>query len=340
MNLDFYAGEIVIIMGPSGTGKTTLLSLTGTLRSVQTGSVKVAGELFRASARTLLGIRRRIGFILQAPNLVEALTVLENVQISLATDGSATARSSRDRAFDLLTRVGLGEHAHKLPRQLSGGQKQRVGIARALIRRPEIIMADEPTAALDSQSGREVVELMQQLARETRCAVLLVTHDSRILDIADRILTLEDGRIEETDLAFDRVLGELNESMTLLARYPTAFHSLDAVSSMASAFQRRLTPVRTRLAEVSSRRQSTELSERAGRWSGIAEHIRGLEESIRGMAERVSADVPDQYAELRHNIAQSLEFLLGTAADCDRPVFPRRVSAEPHCGRVGGRRRR
>jgi ABC-type glutathione transport system ATPase component len=94
-------------------------------------------------------------------------------------------------------------------------------------------MAGEPTAALDRQSGREVVELMQQLARETRCAVLLVTHDSRILDIADRILTLEDGRIEETDLAFDRVLGELNEFMTLLARYPTAFHSLDAVYFMA-----------------------------------------------------------------------------------------------------------
>ena len=127
-------------------------------------------------------------------------------------------------ALELLARVGLGEHAHKRPRELSGGQKQRVAIARALVRSPQIIMADEPTAALDRASGREIVELLKHLAREMRCAVLLVTHDNRILDVADRILSLEDGYIEESNLALDRLVDEFAALVDqTLSLYPERF---------------------------------------------------------------------------------------------------------------------
>ena len=201
VNVDFCPGEIAIIMGPSGGGKTTLLSLAGGLRSVQSGSVRVAGfELRGANRKTLLKVRRKIGFVFQAHHLIDSLTICENVQMALMVDPAATAESSKRRAMELLTKVGLGEHAHRRLRELSGGQKQRAAIARALVRTPQIIMADEPTAALDRGSGREVVELLRYLAREVRCAVLLVTHDTRIVDVADRILTLEDGCMEESSL--------------------------------------------------------------------------------------------------------------------------------------------
>ena len=189
VNVDFYAGEIAIIMGPSGGGKTTLLSLAGGLRSVQSGSVRVAGlELRNANRKTLLAVRRKIGFVFQAHNLIDSLSICENVQIALSVDAAATPAGSKQMAVQLLTKVGLAEHADKRPRELSGGQNQRVAIARALVRAPQIIMADEPTAALDGASGREVVKLLGSLAREVRCTVLLVTHDTRILDIADHIL--------------------------------------------------------------------------------------------------------------------------------------------------------
>jgi putative ABC transport system ATP-binding protein len=167
-------GEIVILTGPSGSGKTTLLTLIGALRSAQKGSVKVLGqELLKASERALIKVRTQIGYIFQSHNLLDSLTIHQNVQ-----------------------RVGLAEHEHKFPGELSGGQKQRAGIARALVNRPQIVLADEPTASLDKQSGRDVVDLIQDLAREDGSAVILVTHDNRILDVADRILHLEDGRMK------------------------------------------------------------------------------------------------------------------------------------------------
>ena len=194
--MDVQAGEIVILTGPSGSGKTTLLTLSGALRSIEQGSMKVLGqELNGASEDTLGRVRREIGFIFQAHNLIESLTAVQNVQMSHQLGSQESSQALRDSCVEALKAVGLGHRLESYARQLSGGQRQRVAIARALVRRPKIVLADEPTAALDKQTGREVVEIMQRLAKERGCAVLLVTHDNRILDIADRILTLEDGRI-------------------------------------------------------------------------------------------------------------------------------------------------
>ena len=188
------SGEIVILTGPSGSGKTTLLTLIGALRSAQQGSVSVLGhQLLNARERTLIKVRRQIGYIFQAHNLLKSLTIGQNVQMALQLNGDA--KREKNRISEVLQRVGLAEHEHKTPAQLSGGQKQRAGIARALVNRPRVVLADEPTASLDKQSGRDVVELIQDLAREDGSAVILVTHDNRILDVADRILHIEDGRI-------------------------------------------------------------------------------------------------------------------------------------------------
>jgi putative ABC transport system ATP-binding protein len=190
------AGEIIILTGPSGSGKTTLLTLIGALRSAQKGSVKVFGqELLNAKERALIKVRRQIGYIFQSHNLLDSLTIHQNVQMALQL-GGVKSRDGKDRIDAVLQRVGLSEFQHKYPGELSGGQKQRAGIARALVNRPQIVLADEPTASLDKQSGRDVVELIQDLAREDGSAVILVTHDNRILDVADRILHLEDGRMK------------------------------------------------------------------------------------------------------------------------------------------------
>jgi len=189
-------GEIVILTGPSGSGKTTLLTLIGALRSAQKGSVKVLGkELLNASEKTLIKARRQIGYIFQSHNLLDSLTIHQNVQMALQLNG-IKGQDASDRIAAVLQRVGLAEYEHRFPRELSGGQKQRAGIARALVNRPQIVLADEPTASLDKKSGRDVVELIQDLAREDGSAVILVTHDNRILDVADRILHLEDGRMK------------------------------------------------------------------------------------------------------------------------------------------------
>ncbi|SRR5579871_157893 len=196
VSAEIMPGEIVLLTGPSGSGKTTLLTLAGALRSVQEGSMTVLDrELNGASPEDLMEIRENIGFIFQQHNLLNALTACENVEMSMGLERSLSAKESRRRAVELLSLVGLDERVDYRPDQLSGGQRQRVAIARALVRRPKIILADEPTASLDRKSGREVVEILQDLARKQGCAILLVTHDNRILDIADRILTLEDGSI-------------------------------------------------------------------------------------------------------------------------------------------------
>ncbi len=194
ISLEIYAGEIVIMTGPSGSGKTTLLSLIGGLRSVQEGSLKFLGEeLCGASQSKLVHMRRKIGYIFQAHNLLGFLTARQNVQMAVELNNRISQSAAISQSDAMLTSVGLQERIHYYPDNLSGGQKQRIAIARALVNHPPLVLADEPTAALDKQSGRDVVEIMQRLAKDQGTAILLVTHDNRILDIADRIVEMEDG---------------------------------------------------------------------------------------------------------------------------------------------------
>lgn len=196
INLEIQAGEIVLMTGPSGSGKTTLLTLMGGLRSPQAGSLKVLGvEFVGASNSKVEQVRRHIGYIFQAHNLLKCLTACQNVQMSLELHPEISPQEARSRAVAMLKAVGLGNWVDYYPDNLSGGQKQRVAIARALVSHPQLVLADEPTAALDSKTGRDVVEIMQRLAKEQGCTILLVTHDNRILDIADRIVNLEDGQL-------------------------------------------------------------------------------------------------------------------------------------------------
>lgn len=196
INLEINAGEIVIMTGPSGSGKTTLLTLVGGLRSPQFGSLKALGrELCGASAKELTLARRSNGYIFQAHNLHGSLTALQNVKMGLELHNHLSLQEMHERSAQMLEHVGLANRLNYYPDDLSGGQKQRVAIARALVSHPKIVLADEPTAALDSKSGRDVVNLMQTLAKEQGCTILLVTHDNRILDVADRIVHMEDGKL-------------------------------------------------------------------------------------------------------------------------------------------------
>lgn len=196
INLDIYPGEIVIMTGPSGSGKTTLLALVGGLRSAQSGSLTILEQEMRgASKRQLMQVRRQVGYIFQAHNLLTFLTAKQNVRMSLELHDEYLEQDMDRLATDILNAVGLGDRSDYYADSLSGGQKQRVAIARALASHPKIVLADEPTASLDKKSGRDIVEIMQRLAKEQGCTILLVTHDNRILDIADRIIHMEDGRL-------------------------------------------------------------------------------------------------------------------------------------------------
>jgi len=215
VSVEIQAGEIVIVTGPSGSGKTTLLTLVGALRSAQEGSLEILGrQLRKARPATLERVRRQIGFIFQQHNLLGALSALQNVELGVRASGKYPRSSQQRRAREMLEAVGLGERLQHKPEQLSGGQRQRVAIARALVSEPAIVMADEPTASLDKQSGREVVDRMKVLAREHGTTILLVTHDNRILDIADRIVHLEDGRLSTFT---DAVLANNQHMMKMLA---------------------------------------------------------------------------------------------------------------------------
>ena len=196
VDLDVRAGELTMLMGPSGSGKTTLLSILGCILRASEGKLEVLGEDVTAlHERELPRIRREaIGFVFQGFNLFPTLTAAENVALALDLRGSRGA-GAKSRPEALLAEVGLAEKARSFPADLSGGQKQRVAIARALAGDPPILLADEPTAALDSTSGRTVIELLQRLSHESGRAVVMVTHDPRVLPYGDRIIRLEDGRI-------------------------------------------------------------------------------------------------------------------------------------------------
>lgn len=195
VSLSFPAGELAAITGPSGSGKTTLLTLIGGLRTVQAGSVRIFDrELRGLGARALQDVRTGIGFIFQTHNLFESLTAAQTLRLALELDPRRGADGA-SRVTGMLAELGLTERAGAKPAQLSVGQRQRVAVARALINEPRLVLADEPTASLDAETGRHVVELLRRRARAQGGAVLIVTHDPRVLEVADRVVRLLDGRV-------------------------------------------------------------------------------------------------------------------------------------------------
>ena len=196
VDLDVHAGELLMLMGPSGSGKTTLLSIMGCILTATSGTVRIAGiEVASLREKELPAIRlQHIGFVFQGFNLFPTLTAGENIEVMLDLKGVRGSDAKR-RAAELLEQVGLGEKYNSFPADLSGGQKQRVAIARALAGDPAIVLADEPTAALDSRTGRNVIEMMRNLAHQRGRAVVIVTHDGRLREFADRVVRIEDGII-------------------------------------------------------------------------------------------------------------------------------------------------
>jgi putative ABC transport system ATP-binding protein len=200
VDLELSAGELTLLVGPSGCGKTTLISIVAGLLEPTVGEVAVLGEeLGRLSGRRLVEFRgKKIGFVFQQYNLLPALSAAENAAMPLLIAGQPWRRAIA-RAMEVLEAVGLGERGHSLPEELSGGQQQRVAIARALVHEPRLLVCDEPTAALDAQSGRTVMQLLRRVAVQPDRAVIIVTHDNRVLDFGDRIVTMSDGRIERVE---------------------------------------------------------------------------------------------------------------------------------------------
>jgi len=195
-SLEVQSGKVILILGPSGSGKTTLLSIMGCILHPTHGEVFVGGQnVNQLSDSELSGLRReQIGFVFQSFNLLSFLTVRKNVEVALNLAG-VRGRQAKERATEVLRQVGLDHRLDFLPKKLSGGEKQRVSIARALANNPKVILADEPTGNLDSTAGRIVVDLMTKLARQRGSGVVIVTHDNRILDVADRVLYLSDGSL-------------------------------------------------------------------------------------------------------------------------------------------------
>ena len=193
-------GEIVALLGPSGAGKSTLLTAMALINPPTSGQIHIGGRLVMEGSRALVDLRafrrQHLGFVFQKANLIPFLNALENVQVALEVN-DVPARAANKRAMELLEYLGVGNRANNLPDALSGGEQQRVAVARALANRPSLILADEPTAALDSQRGRQVMELFAKVAHEQGAAVVVVTHDARALDLFDRILEIEDGRLKK-----------------------------------------------------------------------------------------------------------------------------------------------
>ncbi len=236
INAEILPGELVIVTGPSGSGKTTFLTLIGGLRSVEEGSVRtLEQELKAATPELLTKVRRGIGFIFQAHNLLKSLTAAQNVQMALKVEPGMSDQQMRSQSVAMLKAVGLGERIDHYPSQLSGGQNQRVATARALVRQPKIILADEPTAALDKQAGREVVTILHDLAKKQGCAVVMVTHDNRILDVADRILTLEDGQLTSFTSGLVSSTGNLFQAFSQLRQTGELQNQIEAMSDQQFA---------------------------------------------------------------------------------------------------------
>lgn len=194
-------GEIVALLGPSGAGKSTLLTLLGLIRPPNTGRIMIDGKLVFENHKPKVDVRRfrrqKFGFVFQKANLIPFLTAVENVRLAMEIDDQP-AKFSKRRAMELLGYLGVAERAQNLPSMLSGGEQQRVAVARALANRPSLILADEPTAALDSVRGRQVMELFAKVAHEQHAGVIVVTHDHRALDVFDRTLEMEDGQLRES----------------------------------------------------------------------------------------------------------------------------------------------
>ncbi len=214
VSLDVPPGQLAVLTGPSGSGKTTLLTLIGGLRSFQKGRIEILGhELSGLTPRELVPVRRDIGFIFQSHNLFDSLTATENVRMALEL-GDHSRAEIRHAAHEMLQRLGLGNRLDAKPRALSGGQRQRVAIARALANQPKLVLADEPTAALDKESTRNVVALFKQMTVERGTAVLMVTHDHRIIELADRLIHMVDGHIaSDVMLDNDLRIGEFLKSI-------------------------------------------------------------------------------------------------------------------------------
>lgn len=221
IDLELGRGEVVLVMGPSGSGKTTLLSMLGGLLRPTSGELWIDGvDITGLSERELAGFRaRRFGFIFQDFNLLQALSASENVEVALNLGGTSGAQADA-RAAELLSALGLERRIGFKPEQLSGGERQRVAVARAVANHPALILADEPTANLDSRRGAETMRLLRQLANEEEATVLIVSHDERLRGIADRVLWLEDGRFKElAGLVTDPVCGmrlEPDQAVTLV----------------------------------------------------------------------------------------------------------------------------
>jgi ABC-type lipoprotein export system ATPase subunit len=249
VSLRIGAGEMVAVMGPSGCGKSTLLNLLGALDRPTSGSVLIDGQDL-ARVRNLDRFRARtVGFVFQMHNLIPTLTALENVEVPLRGQGSG-ARQRRERAMEMLTIVGLADRARHLPGQLSGGQRQRAAIARALVNQPRLILADEPTGNLDSQSGAEIINLLTRLNHEQGTTILMVTHDRAIARCTQRILTMRDGRIVNEHHVIDALSEDLHALAT--SELGSLLIARDAVALAASPFVRegRLTRTAGDLADM------------------------------------------------------------------------------------------
>jgi putative ABC transport system ATP-binding protein len=198
VSLEVRPGEVVALLGPSGAGKSTLLTALGLVNPPTRGRISIGGRPVLDGEQALADLRafrrRHLGFVFQKANLIPFLTALENVQVALEIN-DAPPRPARKRALELLDYLGVADRARHRPDELSGGQQQRVAVARALANQPSLILADEPTAALDSRRGRQVMELFARVAHERGAGVIVVTHDHRALDVFDRTLEMEDGRI-------------------------------------------------------------------------------------------------------------------------------------------------
>lgn len=201
VNLAFEQGEFAAVVGPSGSGKTTLLNIIGCLDAPTSGELLWRGAPMKTMTRTMLAAYRRthVSFVFQSYNLIPVLTVTENVELPLLIEGARDRTEIRERALEILAMVGLSDKADRRPNELSGGQEQRVAIARALVKKPSIVLADEPTANLDSHTAGEIIELMRDINAKTATTFLFSTHDQRIMDMARRIITLHDGQIERDE---------------------------------------------------------------------------------------------------------------------------------------------